>query len=198
MKHAPPPHLHTWKLWDRGESRVASPGPVSCSSGSGLGMTPKMVPVTISNATLMTAIRAVVPLGISVTVRSEPWGGAYCLSVEFGPTQRTSGYPSLAHRGPRLNGIKHIQTGCSLLTPITSFKVPFISSRSRPPQCHSHWVWVAHLKGKSTREPYVYSVFIWKLEMRSPHSQHPRTSFMPTDAVWGVLPRPQKALPSFT
>lgn len=47
-------------------------------------MTPKMVPVTISNATVMTAIRAVVSLRISVTVRSEPWGGAYCLRVEFG------------------------------------------------------------------------------------------------------------------
>lgn len=168
MKH-PSPHSHTWKLWDREESRVASPGPVSCSSGSGLGMTPKMVPVTISNTTLMTTIRAVVLLGISVMVRSEPWGGAYCLSAEFG-AHREIWVPESGSQGPCLNGIKHIQIGCSLLTPITSFKVPFTSSRLLPPQCHSHWVWVAHLKGKSTREPCVHSVFIWKLEMRSPHS----------------------------
>lgn len=77
MCETPAPHVHTWKLWNRGKNRVASPGPVSCSSGPGLGMTPKMVPGTISNATRMTTIKAVVSLGISVTVRSGPWGGAY-------------------------------------------------------------------------------------------------------------------------
>lgn len=157
MCETPAPRMHTWKLWNRGKNRVASPGPVSCSSGPGLGMTPKMVPGTISNATRMTTIKTVVSsLGISVTVRSEPWGGAYCLSAEFGAHREHLGTRVWLTGGPRLNGIKHIQTGCSLLTPITSSKVPFTSSRSLPPQCHSHWVWGPHLKGKSTREPCVH------------------------------------------
>lgn len=47
-------------------------------------MTPQMVPVTIGNATLVTASRAVVLPGISVMVRTEPWGGARLLSHVLG------------------------------------------------------------------------------------------------------------------